>query len=146
MRNLFRLLVLGLLVGGWALASSSLYLVRSPGGHFEQVGNLALIPKDHLTFRDTYVDTRKWTAEDLEKHACAVARINATHHGDLLKHVSLSASTEVALGPGVTRGMTVVDPSGRLGTPTVTLLEEARIDRLAALYAASVRFTPPPRR
>jgi purine nucleosidase/non-specific riboncleoside hydrolase len=59
---------------------------------------------------------------------------------------SLAASMDVALAPGVTRGMTVVDPSGRLGTPTVTLLEEARIDRLAALYAASVSFTPPSRR
>jgi len=29
--------------------------------------------------------------------------------------------------------MTVVDPSGRLGTPPVTLVEEARLDRLAAL-------------
>jgi purine nucleosidase len=55
---------------------------------------------------------------------------------------SLRASLAVALAPGVTRGMTVVDPSGRLGTPTVTLLEEVRLDRLAALYAASVAFSP----
>jgi purine nucleosidase len=55
---------------------------------------------------------------------------------------SLRASVAVALAPGVTRGMTVVDPSGRLGTPTVTLLEEVRLDRLAALYAASVAFSP----
>jgi len=40
--------------------------------------------------------------------------------------------------------MTVVDPSGRLGTPMVTLVEEARIDRLASLYAASVSFAPQP--
>jgi purine nucleosidase len=57
---------------------------------------------------------------------------------------SLRASVDVALAPGLTRGMTVVDPSGRLGTPMVTLLEEARIDRLAALYAASVAFAPAP--
>jgi purine nucleosidase/non-specific riboncleoside hydrolase len=59
---------------------------------------------------------------------------------------SLAACVDVALAPGVTRGMTVVDPSGRLGTPTVTLLEEARMDRLASLYAASVSFAPTPRR
>ena len=52
---------------------------------------------------------------------------------------SLRASVDVALAPGITRGMTVVDPSGRLGTPMVTLVEEADIDRLAALYAASIR-------
>jgi purine nucleosidase/non-specific riboncleoside hydrolase len=54
---------------------------------------------------------------------------------------SLRASVGVALAPGITRGMTVVDPSGRLGTPMVTLVEEADIDRLAALYAASIGGT-----
>jgi purine nucleosidase/non-specific riboncleoside hydrolase len=38
--------------------------------------------------------------------------------------------------------MTVIDPSGRLGTPMVTLVEEVRRDRLAALYAASVAYVP----
>jgi purine nucleosidase/non-specific riboncleoside hydrolase len=52
---------------------------------------------------------------------------------------ALRASVDVALAPGITRGMTVVDPSGRLGTPMVTLVEEASLDRLAALYAASIR-------
>ncbi len=51
---------------------------------------------------------------------------------------SLRASVDVALAPGISRGMTIVDPSGRLGTPMVTLVEEARLDRLAALYAASI--------
>ena len=51
---------------------------------------------------------------------------------------SIRASVDVALAPGITRGMTVVDPSGRLGTPPVTVVEEARLDRLAALYARSV--------
>ena len=55
---------------------------------------------------------------------------------------SLSASLAVSLAPGITRGMTVVDPSGRLGTPVVTLVEEVRLDRLAALYAASVAYSP----
>ena len=39
--------------------------------------------------------------------------------------------------------MTVVDPSGRLGTPTVTLVEEVRLDRLAALVAASLTWIAP---
>ena len=56
---------------------------------------------------------------------------------------SLRASVEVSLAAGVTRGMTVVDPSGRLETPMVTLVEEVRFDRLAALYAASVTYSPP---
>jgi purine nucleosidase len=40
--------------------------------------------------------------------------------------------------------MTVVDPSGRLGTPKVTLVEEARLDRLVALYKASIAFASNP--
>jgi purine nucleosidase/non-specific riboncleoside hydrolase len=56
---------------------------------------------------------------------------------------SLRASLGVAVAPGLTRGMTVVDPSGRLGTPKVTLVEEALPDRLAALYALSVAYVPP---
>ena len=56
---------------------------------------------------------------------------------------SLRASVDVALAPGLTRGMTVVDPSGRLGTPPVTLVEGARSDRLAAFFAASVGWIPP---
>ncbi len=54
---------------------------------------------------------------------------------------TLRASVDVALAPGLTRGMTVVDPSGRVGTPPVTLLEEADSARVAELYARSVAFT-----
>ena len=55
---------------------------------------------------------------------------------------SVRASVDVALAPGIARGMTIVDPSGRLGTPMVTLVEEARLDRLTALYAASIAYSP----
>ena len=52
---------------------------------------------------------------------------------------SIRASVDVSLAPGIARGMTIVDPSGRLGTPMVTLVEEVQIDRLQALYAVSIR-------
>jgi purine nucleosidase/non-specific riboncleoside hydrolase len=51
------------------------------------------------------------------------------------------ASVDIALAAGITRGMMVVDPSGRLGTSPITLVEEARLDRLAALYARSIAGT-----
>lgn len=57
---------------------------------------------------------------------------------------SLRASVDVALAPGLTRGMTVVDPSGRLGTPKVTLVEEVDMDRLVALYGASIALDVSP--
>lgn len=57
---------------------------------------------------------------------------------------SIRAAVDVALAPGITRGMIVVDPSGRLGTPMVTLIEEARIERLVALYQASIAYRSTP--
>lgn len=51
---------------------------------------------------------------------------------------SLRASVDVALGPGLTRGMTVVDPSLRLGTPAREVVERVDHDRLVALYRASI--------
>lgn len=56
---------------------------------------------------------------------------------------TLRASVDVALAPGLTRGMTVVDPSGRLGTPKVTLVEQVDMDGLLALYEASIHYQPP---
>lgn len=53
---------------------------------------------------------------------------------------TIRASIGVSLAPGITRGMTIVDPSGRLGTPMVTIIEEAKVDRLVALYRASVAY------
>ena len=55
---------------------------------------------------------------------------------------SIRASLGIALEAGITRGMTVVDPSGRLGTPPVTVVEAARLDRLADLFAATVAYAP----
>jgi purine nucleosidase/non-specific riboncleoside hydrolase len=55
---------------------------------------------------------------------------------------SLRASIDVSLAPGITRGMTVIDPSGRLGTPMLTVIEEVRLDRLIELYERSVTRKP----
>ena len=55
---------------------------------------------------------------------------------------SISASSGVALAPGITRGMTVVDPSGRLGTPRITFVEEVDVAKVDALYAVSIAYSP----
>lgn len=55
---------------------------------------------------------------------------------------TISASVQVALAPGITRGMTVIDPSGRLGTPRFTLVEEVDAPRLHDLYALSAAYDP----
>lgn len=59
-----------------------------------------------------------------------------------LIETATEASSAVALAPGLTRGMTLVDPSGRLGTPPVTFIETGNLDRLTELYTASVRWRP----
>jgi len=55
---------------------------------------------------------------------------------------SIKASSSVALAPGITRGMTLVDPSGRLGTPKITFVEEVDIAKVDALYAVSAAYSP----
>jgi purine nucleosidase/non-specific riboncleoside hydrolase len=55
---------------------------------------------------------------------------------------SVFASSSVELSPGLTRGMTLVDPSGRLGTPKITFVEEVDIEKVDALYARSAAYTP----
>lgn len=55
---------------------------------------------------------------------------------------SILASSSVALAPGITRGMTLVDPSGRLGTPKITFVEEVDIGKVDKLYAVSAAYTP----
>src|SRR6218665_1899905 len=55
---------------------------------------------------------------------------------------SIFASSSVELAPGLTRGMTLVDPSGRLGTPKITFVEEVDIGKVDALYARSVAYSP----
>jgi purine nucleosidase/non-specific riboncleoside hydrolase len=55
---------------------------------------------------------------------------------------SVVASSSVELAPGLARGMTLVDPSGRLGTPKITFVEEVDIGKVDALYARSVAYTP----
>lgn len=55
---------------------------------------------------------------------------------------SIFASSSVALAPGITRGMTLVDPSGRLGTPKITFVEAVDVAKVDALYAVSVAYVP----
>ena len=55
---------------------------------------------------------------------------------------SVLASSSVAMAPGLTRGMTLVDPSGRLGTPKITFVEVVDLSKVDALYAVSVAYSP----
>ena len=81
MKKAFRLIVALLLFGGWALAASAVHVVVAPG-------QVVVIPKDHLTMKETIVDARKWTANDAAAHTSVVSRLTATNHADALSHLS----------------------------------------------------------
>lgn len=83
MKKLFRLLVTVLLVGGWTLAASALHVVRTNDSQ-----PIKLIPKDRLSFTDTYVDVRTWTVDDAAAHPAVVERLIETGRGDALASIT----------------------------------------------------------
>jgi hypothetical protein len=87
MKQIFRSIVFILFVGGWALASSAVYVVRTPS-------KFIIVTKDQLGYRDTYVDTRKWTLPDDGNHPALVARLIHLGRTDVLAH-----TVDVKAGP-----------------------------------------------
>lgn len=81
MKTIIRLIVLVLIVGGWGLAAAALHVVRTPS-------TITVVPKNRLGLRDTYVDTRSWTMEDVVKHADVTRRLIALGKADLLGNVA----------------------------------------------------------
>jgi hypothetical protein len=95
MKKLFKLLLVAILLGGWVLASRSVYLVRAPGKlagipRTEWAGKFAVITKDCMGWRDTYVDTSHWTPTDLTAHPQVVQRIKESGRKDMISHVTES--------------------------------------------------------
>jgi purine nucleosidase/non-specific riboncleoside hydrolase len=52
------------------------------------------------------------------------------------------ASSSVELAGSLTRGATLVDPTGRLRTPKIAFVEEVDLAKVDAFYARSVAFVP----
>jgi hypothetical protein len=91
MKTIFRLLVFVLLVAGWGLAALSVHVVRTP----EHVP-VTLVTKQRLGIRDTYVDTTKWTLDDVSKHPGVVAQLINSQKVDALKHLAQPNGSDVA--------------------------------------------------
>lgn len=85
----WRLLVLALLAGGWALAAAALHVVVVPqsADSAEDGFRVLLLPKNRMSFRDSYADTRTWSAQDIAAHEALVARLIEAGHADRLGHV-----------------------------------------------------------
>ena len=101
-KNFFRLIVLALLVGGWAVAASALHVVWT--GEKPKV-----FSKDRLGVRDTYVNVSNWTAEDVAAHPVVSKRLVATGKADVLAKAfesktgdELVAEIEAAIARGPT--------------------------------------------
>lgn len=78
--------VVALVFGGWALAAASLHVVRAPGSMaFGYVPfKVQLITKNAITFRETYVDTTKWSVADRDAHKDFVNRLDQLNKSDLV--------------------------------------------------------------
>jgi hypothetical protein len=87
MKTMFRAIVALLLVGGWTLAAASLHIVRAPG-------RVIIVPKDHLSFHEIYIDTQTWTMNDVSTHPIVVKRLMERGKTDALQHVAPDASSE----------------------------------------------------
>ncbi|HWB53715.1 MAG TPA: hypothetical protein VG722_05960 [Tepidisphaeraceae bacterium] len=68
------------MVSGWALSAACVYVVRTPTGWI-------VMPKNSLSFKDTYADTRHWTADDLPDHRALVQRLISTNREEELSDV-----------------------------------------------------------
>jgi len=80
MKTIIRLLMLIVLLSGWGLAAASLHVIRTPS-------TITIVPKNRLGFRDTYVDTRSWTIEDIAGHADVTRRLIQLDKTNLLNNV-----------------------------------------------------------
>ncbi|HEY7090982.1 MAG TPA: hypothetical protein VH518_22995 [Tepidisphaeraceae bacterium] len=95
MKSIFRLIVCLLLLVGWGLAALSLHVIRTPAEI-----PITLVPKENFSVRDTYVDTTKWSIDDVGKHPALVEKLVRTGKADVLQHVipdkNADASTQLS--------------------------------------------------
>jgi hypothetical protein len=113
MKKFFRSVVFLLLVGGWGLASSAVYVVRTPS-------KVLVFPKNQLGYHDTYVDTRIWTLTDDRAHPALVARMMQLNRTDALSHTVNSS-----LGP-VDVQLAAAMASPTVATDTPSLADKAK--------------------
>ena len=92
-KGLFRLIVLVLLVGGWALAASALHVVWT-GDPQKPV----IVPKQALGVKDTYVNVQGWTSNDVAAHPIVAKRLIETGRADVLAHAFKTEAGEAVTG------------------------------------------------
>jgi hypothetical protein len=71
---MFKLLLLLVLLAGWVLAALAVHVVRRPGP-IPKVGMIQIIPKDSLSFKETWLDMTHWTKTEMNQHELLVKRL-----------------------------------------------------------------------
>jgi hypothetical protein len=117
-KQLFRSASFVALVGGWTVSAAALHLVRTPSNSFP-----VILTKDHLGFRDTYVDTRKWTIADDAAHPIVVARLIQLGRADLLGH-----TVNTSAGPVSTQLATAIQSPTAAPATTPDLVDKAKAE------------------
>jgi len=108
-RRLFKVFIFAALITGWTLAASAVHVILTPDPSTTE--RVIIIPKDQISFEDTFVDTRKWTLADAANHPKVVQRLIDTGKADRIAHVldgqsNLSAAlrlTDALLHPPATQ-------------------------------------------
>jgi hypothetical protein len=143
MKKLFKLckfvFLVAFIFGGWVLAAASLHVVRAPGSIlWNKVPlNVQVVPKNTLTFKQTFVDTTKWTVADIKAHPEFVERLHQTNKDELIKEAEgkpdPGQATASAVTPSLSSSATLekhaVDPSS---TPTPRAAERKTTPATAA--------------
>ena len=123
-------LVVALMFGGWALAAASLHLVRAPGtmafGYIPF--KVQLITKNAITFRDTYVDTTKWSVADAQAHQDFVNRLDQLNKSDLVAHIKPAADAHASAAPTPSKAVEApkASPQASSETPQKSIFDFSR--------------------
>jgi hypothetical protein len=86
-KSIVRLIVLVLLLSGWALSALCLYVVRVPDPDNPKQSKLIVVPKNELSINDTYVDARSWNMQEATNHPLLIMRIIYAGKADEMKYL-----------------------------------------------------------
>src|SRR6266496_4436670 len=105
--------IIAFVFGGWALAAASLHVVRAPGSMCRGYipANVQLIPKNTLTFTDTWVDTTKWSAADVDAHPAFRDRLRQANKLDLIQAAMDKPSPSDTQASSAAHGSTAPAPA-----------------------------------
>ena len=126
MKRFFKLVVVLAMIGGWPLALSSLHVVHTPGPTtvmgvtLPEWASWRMLTKDTMSFRETFVDTRKWTLNDIADHKETANRLDRAGLGSSFAHAGTSNEIAEAL-----KGVKVPEPTAPAAGTTVEPAKDA---------------------